>query len=204
MDRDLGNMLRERMIEQRRIMVSGPLDGVGAASLATQLMALDGMSAEDVDLMLTSPGGPLTEIFPVLDVLGLMRAQVNTTAIGAVDGTAAAVLVCSSGVRRAAPHATVSLRLDRAANELPRSQPATAEQLAQQADDLASVRIRYTEMIATATGLDHARIAAELDNGERHRAGEAVELGIIDGIFDRSEVKNHKADNPAERKERDR
>src|SRR6266508_2006098 len=79
----------ERLFEQRRVFLRGRLDDASATRLAAELMALDGESARDVTLVITSPGGPLDDCWSVLDVLAVMRAPVHTTALGQASGTAA-------------------------------------------------------------------------------------------------------------------
>lgn len=85
---DGGGSLWERLRDQRRILVSGRLEERTVTDLAAQLMAFDGSSSRDVEMTVTSSGGSLGAIFPLLDVVGLMRARVNVTAIGSVHATA--------------------------------------------------------------------------------------------------------------------
>jgi Clp protease len=63
----------ETLAEQRRILVSGPLDRDAVLELSARLMAFDGASSRDVEIVINSSGGPLAEIFALLDVIGLMR-----------------------------------------------------------------------------------------------------------------------------------
>lgn len=169
--------LRHSLADQRRILVSGPLDGEATAPLVAQLMTFDGQSDREVELVINSPGGPLPDVFPILDVLALMRADVHATAIGSVSGTAVAVVAACRGERRAAAHARFSLRLD-----TPESIEGTADQIARHADELAEHRRRYLDVLAAATGRDHAALAADVEAGAIHTADEALTLGLIDVV----------------------
>ena len=60
-------------------------------------MALDGRSADPVEVIVNSEGGPLADVLAVVDVLGSMRARVDTTCLGRAKGTAAIVLACGTG-----------------------------------------------------------------------------------------------------------
>ena len=98
----------QQLYDRRTVLLGGPLDAATATRIAAQLMSLD--ADRPVELLVNSPGGPVAEVFAVLDVIALMRGPVNTTCIGRACGTAAAVLATGTGRRRAAPNATVSLR----------------------------------------------------------------------------------------------
>ena len=95
---------------RRRVVLSGPLDTAAAVQLSAELMELDGDSADDVELVINSEGGRLADVLGPLDVIASMRAHVGTVCMGRASGTAAVLLACGTGARRAGPHATMSLR----------------------------------------------------------------------------------------------
>lgn len=170
-------MFQERLLEQRRILVSGPLEGEVLTSLTAQLMMLDGVSSRDVEVVVNSSGGPLSDIFAVLDIIGLMRAKVAITCIGEASGTAAALVACGSGERRAASHARLSLRCDGR-----HSFEGTAAEVANEADQLEAMRARYVDVLAVATGQAPELLAGEVDRGATLTPAEALTLGVIDRI----------------------
>lgn len=169
----------QRLAQQRRILVGGPLDRAATATLSAQLMALDGESSRDVEIVINSEGGPLSDIFAVLDVVELMRARVNTTCIGSARGTAAALIACGTGQRRAAPHATLSLRCDER-----ETLEGTSSDIARRAVEVAGLRSRLGAMVAVAIGRDEAIVADEIEHGRELDAVAALALGIIDTIID--------------------
>jgi ATP-dependent Clp protease, protease subunit len=169
-----------RLFERRRILLSGPLDRPASDVLCAQLMALDGASAEDVEVIINSPGGPLAELSALLDVVELMRARVATTCVGAARGTAAILLACGTGRRRAGPHATVSLRVEHA-----EALAGTAADITRQAEELDRLRVLLQQALVAATAQDEATIAAELDHGGIHDAEGARALGVIDEVLER-------------------
>ena len=167
----------QQLGSQRRILVSGPLEHESATALSARLMALDGESSRPIELVINSTGGPLAEILPVLDVLDLMRAPTNTTCIGSVAGTATAVVACGSGTRRAAPNATISLRLaDRHVLE------GSHDEILRSAEQFEALRDRLLARLATATGLDRERLSAEIEHGRFMSANEARDIGIVDEV----------------------
>lgn len=176
-----GGIVRDSLAEQRRILVSGALNSESITYLVAQLMAFDGASSRDVEIMISSSGGPMSDFFPVLDVMDLMRAKVNVTAIGAVTGTALGLVAVCKGERRAAPHATFSLRLDAT-----QSIQSTAGDIARHAEDLSRQRSSYVTALSIATGQDRDVLVEETDRGRGHTADEALAMGIVDAIARRS------------------
>lgn len=164
-----------QLSEQRRILVSGRLDRDTATELSAKLMALDGESTRDIEILINSGGGPLDAILPVLDVLDLMRARTNTTCIGSVGGTAVALLAAGTGTRRSAPNATICLRLDDH-----QQIEGTTTDIVRRALELDAIRARYVATLVAKTRLSEDRVMAEIDNGRTMTAADARELGVID------------------------
>ena len=179
-DRCLPAALSDQLLEQRRVLVSGALGPGTVTDVAARLMTLDGTASTDVELMVTSPGGAVTDGFAILDVLGLMRARVNVTATGSVAGTAVAVVAACSGERRAAPHATFSFAVEPA-----RSIEGTAHEVAARACEEAAARSRYVRALSEATGHDERSLLDLIDDRRHHTAEEALALGVVDTIATR-------------------
>ncbi|MGZ4707250.1 MAG: ATP-dependent Clp protease proteolytic subunit [Acidimicrobiales bacterium] len=169
--------VEEQLFERRRVLVSGPLDRPTATRLCAQLMALDGRSGDAVEVVVNSPGGALADVSPVLDVIELMRAPVGTTCVGTARGTAAVLVACGTGPRRAARHASISVRCDHR-----ESFEGSAEELAGRAVELESMRQRIEGALVEATGRPAATIADELDHGPLHDASGALALGLVDEV----------------------
>ena len=169
----------ERLADQRRILVSGRLDQQAVTELSAKLMAFDGESSRDVELVINSPGGPLADVFAVLDVLDLMRAKVNATVIGSAHGTAVAVVAGATGERRAAPNAVLALRIDEQ-GELEGSSSEIGRELAA----LDALRARYVARLAAVTALDEEQLAAEIDRGGFLTPAQAVYVGMLDTVIE--------------------
>lgn len=175
-----GGIIRDSLADQRRILVSGMLDREAITGLTAQLMAFDGTSSRDVEMLVSGPGGPVADILPVFDVFGLMRAKVSATAIGAVSGTAVGLVAACTGQRLAAPHARFSLRVDGI-----ESVRGTADDIARHAEEMARQRSRYLTLLSAATGRDANELSDEIDRGGPRTADDARAIGIIDAVVDR-------------------
>ena len=174
----------QQLSEQRRILVSGTIDRDAVTTLSAQLMAFDGESTRDVEVVVNSSGGPLEEILPVLDVLGLMRARTNTTCVGSVNGTAVALLAAGTGTRRIASSATVCLRIDDR-----QTLTGTTTDIIRRAAELDAIRARYVAALIATTGLGEDRLEAEIASGRSMAASVARELGIVDVVDEPAGVK---------------
>jgi ATP-dependent Clp protease protease subunit len=163
------------LADRRRILLSGRLDAETATRVSAELMELDGRSADPVELVINSDGGPLGDVLRLLDVVGLMRAPVRTMCVGRAMGTAAVLLSCGTGGRRSAPHALISLRC--AERERLEGSP---ESLRAQLEELDLVRRHVVAALAAATGRATDALAGELDHGSILDRQQAAAAGIID------------------------
>ena len=158
-------------------MVSGPLDAESTTRIAAELMAYDGESADEIDVVINSDGGPLADVLALLDVIGAMRAKVATRCLGRATGSAAVLLAAGTGGRRAGANATISLRdRDVARIEGP---PST---LQAQLDDLARTRDRVIDALVRATAQTADELRRQLDDGPLLDPAGAAALGLIDPI----------------------
>jgi ATP-dependent Clp protease protease subunit len=169
----------DRLFERRTILVAGRLDAAAVTQLCAQLMALDGRSPDDVELIVNSPGGPVTEIAAVLDVMELMRATLNVTCTGVAEGTAAALVACASGRRRAGPNARLRLRV-----EDEQAMTGSAAELNQRAEQRTVCRRQVADAVCRASGQPASVIERELERGGWHDAAAARELGLIDAVVE--------------------
>jgi ATP-dependent Clp protease protease subunit len=161
--------------QARRVFVSGPLDTETVVRVSAELMELDGRSADEVELVVNSEGGRLTDVLGLLDVIGSMRAAVCTVCMGRATGTAAVLVACGTGRRRAGPHATISLR-----HRVPDQLEGDSATLRAQLDDLEHVRRQVVAALARATGRQPEALDHDLDAGPILDREQATAAGLLD------------------------
>jgi ATP-dependent Clp protease protease subunit len=169
----------ERLLQRRTILVSGLLDHDAVSTLCAQLMSLDGRSADDVELLVSSDGGPVDAIVAVLDVLDVMRARVNVMCTGRARGTAAVLVACATGTRRAGRHATLSLRLPGDTGD---AGDAGGRELAGRLEETVLVHRTLVASVVRATGRSVDAVEAELDHGGVLAPEAAVAFGLVDTV----------------------
>ena len=170
---------RQRLYEQRRLLVNGPLDAAHVATLVATLMALDGLYAAPVELVVASPGGPITEALSLLDVIGLMRAPVDVLCIAPTAGTAAILVACASGRRRATPNATLSLRC-----AYEHTLHGSVSEINTHSAELLRVQTALARRVCAATGQPVEVVREWLDTGPALSGPDAVAAGLLDEVIE--------------------
>ena len=166
----------ELLFQRRSVWLRGPLDDDAVSRLAAELLALDRSDETLIELVINSPGGPLSAGLAAIDIIDLLHAPVTTLCLGQAAGTAAAVLACGTATRRAAPTARLTLRLGAAQME------GSASRLRQEADQLLDLRDRLALRLSSATGQLPALVVIDLDEGGYLTAETAKAYGLIDEV----------------------
>src|SRR5690625_4829946 len=95
-------------LEQNRVVyLRGAIEDTEADTLVAQLMSLDAQSDDDVTLYISSPGGLVSGLFAIYDVVQLMRSKVHTVCVGVAASAAAVILATGPGTRAATPNARI-------------------------------------------------------------------------------------------------
>ena len=166
--------------DRRMLMVSGPLDTGEVTRACAELMAFDGASDDEVAVVLNSPGGPLGEVAPLLDVLDAMRAPVSIRCIGTATGTAAVLLACGTGTRTAAEHASIALRCDH-----PEPTTGALRDVQRRAEELERLGDRLAHAVAARSRLEAAQVRDELARGRSRDGRQAQQVGLVDEVLTR-------------------
>ncbi len=169
------DVVRDRLFEQRIIVVRGELTDLAASQAAAELMTLDALGDDRITVQLDVEGGGLDAAFSVMDVLELVGVPVDVLCVGRVEGPGVGILAV--GARRVmAPHARVRLAdptwsLSGRASEL----GAWAEQHRAHLD-------RWHRRVAEAARRPAAAVADDCARGRYLTAEEALRYGLVDEI----------------------
>ena len=86
-----------RLLKDRIIMLSGPIEDDMANSIVAQLLFLDAQdSTKDIYLYINSPGGVVTSGMAIYDTMNFIKADVQTIVIGhgRINGQRAGIIRC--------------------------------------------------------------------------------------------------------------
>ncbi len=168
-----------RLYDNRILYLRGPIEDTVADTLVAQLMSLDAESDEDVTLYINSPGGLVSGMFAVYDVMHIMRSKVNTVCVGIAASAAAFLLATPTGTRSATQNARIMFHqpLGGARGQ--------AVDIQIQAKQIVYLRERLYEILAERTGQTLETIRRDADRDFWLSAEEAVEYGAIDEVHTR-------------------
>jgi ATP-dependent Clp protease, protease subunit len=171
----LSETLARRLLEQRVVLLHGPLDDLSVTRVSAELMTLDAEGDEPVTLRVDCGEAALGPALTLMDVIELMGVPVRALCLGQVgEGAVGVVAVCAR--RAALPSTRFSLR--EPGTEL----RAHVRNVAQWAEQRAGERRRFCERVASAVGKPAATVEEDLERGRFLGAAEAVEYGILDEV----------------------
>lgn len=171
--------LAHRMLDQRRVMLTGPIDGKLADRICAQLLVLE---ADDdrtpLTLYLHSPGGEVDAGFAIYDTMQALRCEVATVCVG-FAASMAQFLLCGGapGKRAAYAHSRILMHQPHGAVE------GYAVDVAIQAEQFARMRNLMAELTAQHCGQTVERILSDHERDRWFTPDEARDYGMIDTII---------------------
>lgn len=172
----------QKLYENRILYLRGPIEDTVADTLVAQMMSLDAESDKDITLYINSPGGLVSGMFAVYDLMQLMTAKVNTVCVGVAASAAAFLLATATGTRAATPNARIMFHQPLGGARGP------SVDIQIQARQIVFLRERLYQILSERTGQDLERIRKDADRDFWMSAEEAVEYGAIDEVRSRGGV----------------
>ncbi|MCI1287325.1 MAG: ATP-dependent Clp endopeptidase proteolytic subunit ClpP [[Lactobacillus] timonensis] len=174
-----------RLLKDRIIMLSGPINDDVANSIVAQLLFLDAQdSSKDIYMYINSPGGVVTAGMAIYDTMNYIKSDVQTIVIG-MAASMASVLASSGakGKRFGLPHSEVLIH-----------QPSGGAQGQQTEIEIAATEILKTRkmlngILAKNSGQDLETIQRDTERDHYFTAQEAVDYGLLDAVMDKNETK---------------
>jgi ATP-dependent Clp protease protease subunit len=171
--------LYSRLLRERIIFLGTPIDDSIANLVCAQLLFLESEDPEkDINLYINSPGGDITGLLAIYDVMKYIKSDVSTFCFGQAASAAAVLLGAGAhGKRFALPHARVLLH-----------QPwggvgGQASDIEIQAREILRMKDLLNSMLASDTGQSEERVNKDTDRDFIMSAEEAVEYGLIDEVI---------------------
>ncbi|MEJ6400266.1 ATP-dependent Clp protease proteolytic subunit [Nicoliella lavandulae] len=179
-----------RLLKDRIIMLSGPIEDDMANSIIAQLLFLDAQDSDkDIYLYINSPGGVITSGMAIYDTMKFVKSDVQTIVMG-MAASMASVLASSGtkGKRFALPHSQVMIHQPSGGAQGKQSDIEIA------AESILSARKMLNKILAENSGQTVAKINRDTDRDNYLTADEAVKYGLLDGIMT-SKTELNKGDN---------
>ena len=169
-----------RLLKDRIIMLSGPVDDAMANSVIAQLLFLDAQDPDkDIYLYINSPGGSVTAGLAMFDTMRFINADVQTIVIGMAASMGSVLLAAGEkGKRWALPNAEVMIHQPLGGAQ------GQATEIEIAAKHILQTREKLNQILSEASGQPLEVIEKDTDRDNFMTAQQALDYGLIDGIME--------------------
>ncbi|MHA8110749.1 ATP-dependent Clp protease proteolytic subunit [Lactobacillaceae bacterium Melli_B4] len=168
-----------RLLKDRIIMLSGPIEDNMANSIIAQLLFLDAQDSDkDIYLYINSPGGVITSGMAIYDTMQFIKSDVQTIVMG-MAASMASVLASSGtkGKRFGLPHSQVLIHQPSGGAQGQQTEIEIA------AESILKARKMINEILAKNSGQKVSKVNRDTERDYQLTAQEAVDYGLLDGIM---------------------
>lgn len=168
-----------RLLKDRIIMLSGPIDDQLANSVVAQLLFLDAQDPDkDIYLYINSPGGSVTAGMAIYDTMNFVNADVQTIVIGLAASVGSVLATAGTkGKRFSLPNAEIMIHQPLGGAE------GQAVEIEIAARHILKTKARLNEILSEQTGQPIEVIERDTDRDNFMSAEDAKEYGLIDKII---------------------
>ncbi|MDY3024630.1 ATP-dependent Clp protease proteolytic subunit [Streptococcus pluranimalium] len=176
-----------RLLKDRIIMLTGPVEDNMANSVIAQLLFLDAQDpTKDIYLYVNTPGGSVSAGLAIVDTMNFIKADVQTIVMGmaASMGT----IIASSGAkgkRFMLPNAEYMMHQPMGGTGGGTQQT----DMAIAAEHLLKTRHKLEKILSENSGQTMEKIHIDAERDRWMDAEETLEYGFIDAIMDNNELK---------------
>ena len=168
-----------RLLKDRIIMLSGPIDDNTANSVIAQLLFLDAQDSEkDIYIYINSPGGSVSAGLAIFDTMNFIKADVQTIAMGMAASMGSFLLTAGEkGKRFALPNAEIMIHQPLGGAQ------GQATEIEIAARHILQTRERLNKILAERTRQPMEVIERDTDRDNYMTAQQAKEYGLIDEVM---------------------
>jgi ATP-dependent Clp protease protease subunit len=170
-----------RLLKERIIFVTGPIEDYGASLITAQLLFLEAENPKkEIAMYINSPGGVVTAGLAIYDTMQYIRPAIQTLCVGQA-ASAATLLLCAGqkGARHCLPNSRLLVHQPSA------SFYGQAADIARHAQEVVKIKRRLNEIYAKHTGQSLETVEKALDRDTYMTADEAKAFGLVDNVLER-------------------
>ena len=170
-----------RMLKERIVFLTGPVDDTVAALATAQLLFLESENpAKEIALYINSPGGLVTSGLAIYDTMQYIRPAVSTLCIGQAASMGSLLLAAGAeNMRFALPHARIMVHQPSGGFQGP------AADIEIHAREILALRGRLNALYARHTGRKLGEIEEAMDRDKFLSPEEAKAFGIVDDVVEK-------------------
>ena len=167
-----------RMLKERIVFLTGPVDDTVAALVTAQLLFLESENpTRDIACYINSPGGIVTAGLAIYDTMQYIRPAVSTLCIGQAASMGSLLLAAGAkGKRFALPHARIMIHQPSGGFHGP------AADIEIHAREILALRGRLNDIYARHTGQKLAAVEDAMDRDKFLSPEDAMAFGLIDEV----------------------
>ena len=171
--------LISKLLSDRIILISGPIDSATATTVVGQLLFLESVDANaDISIYVNSPGGSVSDGLAIIDTMNHIRPNVCTICCGVAASMGAMILSAGEkGKRYILPNAETMIH-----QPLGQTQGQASDMILA-AQHIERTKLKLNEILAQNCGRNVEEIAALTDRDTWLTAQESMELGIVDSVL---------------------
>lgn len=168
-----------RLLKDRIIIVSGPINDEIASLVVAQLIFLESEdSKKDITLYINSPGGHVHAGLAIIDTMNFIKPDVSTVCVGMAASMGAMILSSGAkGKRFVLPNSEVMIHQPLGGAE------GQASDIAIAAENILKTRVVLYKMLAKNTDKTIAQIEKDADRNYWMSGDSAVKYGIVDKMI---------------------
>ena len=178
-----------RMLGERIIFLTGPVEDYMARSIVAQLLVLEAENPKkEISMYINSPGGVVTAGMAIYDTMQYISCPVSTICIGMAASMGSLLLTAGEpGQRFATPNARIMVH-----------QPSggfrgQASDIERHAKDIIETKRRLNEVYVQHTGRKYEEIETALDRDNFMSSEAAKDFGLIDQVIDKHRSADEKS-----------
>ena len=168
-----------RLLRDRVVFLVGPVTDQSANLVVAQLLFLESENPDkDISLYIDSPGGSVYAGLSIYDTMQFIKPDVSTICLGMAASMGAFLLAAGAkGKRFALPNSRIMIHQPSGGTN------GTDADIEIQAKEILELRSRLNTILSEHTGQSIEKIAVDTERDNFMSSAQAVEYGIIDGVF---------------------
>ncbi len=168
-----------RLLEDRIIMLSGPIDDALANTVVAQLLFLESKDPDkDIYLYINSPGGSVSSGLAIYDTMNYIKCDVCTICIGMAASMGAFLLSSGQkGKRYSLPNSEIMIHQPLGGAQ------GQASDIKIHAEHILRTKAKLNQILAQNSGKSLEEVERDTDRDNFLSASQALEYGLIDKIY---------------------
>ena len=173
--------LPSRLLKERIIFLSSPINDEVAASICMQLLFLEADNPKkEIAMYINSPGGIVTSGMAIYDTMQFIRPPISTLCIGQAASMGSLLLSAGTpGMRFALPNERIMVHQPSGGFQ------GQASDIERHAEDIIKMKRRLNEVYVKHTKRSYEQIEKTLDRDYFMTAEQAQDFGLIDRVLNK-------------------